>query len=101
MKDGSEKIVIPDSSINCQIKSRQGNSFINAPQFVLEVLSPSTAKYDGTEKKRFTGQKKYQNTGLLICRNEWSKNMTLIMIMVSLNTILLILLQTAIRKAYI
>lgn len=51
MKDGSEKIVIPDSSINCQIKSRKGNSFINAPQFVLEVLSPSTAKYDRTEKK--------------------------------------------------
>lgn len=51
MNDGSEKIVIPDASINCQIKSRKGNSFINAPQFVLEVLSPSTAKYDKTEKK--------------------------------------------------
>lgn len=51
MQDGSEKTVIPDSSINCQIKSRKGNSFINAPQFVLEVLSPSTAKYDRTEKK--------------------------------------------------
>ena len=51
MDDGSEKIVIPDASINCQVKSRKGNSFINAPQFVLEVLSPSTAKYDKTEKK--------------------------------------------------
>lgn len=51
MNDGSEKTVIPDASINCQIKSRKGNSFINAPQFVLEVLSPSTAKYDKTEKK--------------------------------------------------
>lgn len=49
--DGSEKTVIPDASINCKIKSRKGNSFINAPQFVLEVLSPSTAKYDKTEKK--------------------------------------------------
>ena len=29
----------------------KGNSFINAPQFVLEVLSPSTAAYDQTEKK--------------------------------------------------
>ena len=29
MNDGSEKIVIPDASINCQIKSRKGNSFIN------------------------------------------------------------------------
>lgn len=51
MDDGTEKTVIPDASINCQIRSRKGNSFINAPQFVLEVLSPSTAKYDKTEKK--------------------------------------------------
>ena len=51
MNDESEKTVIPDASINCQIRSRKGNSFLNAPQFVLEVLSPSTAKYDKTEKK--------------------------------------------------
>ena len=50
MSDGSEKSVIPDASINCQTKSRKGNNFINAPQFVLEVLSPSTAKYDRKEK---------------------------------------------------
>lgn len=50
MADGSEKTVIPDASINCHIRSRKGNSFINAPQFVLEVLSPSTAKYDRTGK---------------------------------------------------
>lgn len=46
-----EKVVIPDASINCQIKAKRGNSFINAPQFVMEVLSPSTEKYDRTEKK--------------------------------------------------
>lgn len=51
MSDGSEKTVIPDASINCQIRSRKGNSFLNAPQFVLEVLSPSTANYDRTVKK--------------------------------------------------
>lgn len=51
MDDGSEKTVIPDASINCRIKSRKGNSFLNAPQFVLEVLSPSTARYDQNEKK--------------------------------------------------
>lgn len=48
---GSEKTVIPDASINCQIKSKKGNSFINAPRFVMEVLSPSTEKYDRNEKK--------------------------------------------------
>lgn len=51
LDDGSEKVVIPDASINCHIRSRKGNSFINAPQFVLEVLLPSTAKYDRMEKK--------------------------------------------------
>lgn len=45
-----EKVVIPDASINCQIKSKKGNSFINTPRFVLEVLSPSTEKYDRTGK---------------------------------------------------
>ena len=51
ISNDEEKVVIPDASINCQIRSRKGNSFLNAPQFVLEVLSPSTAKYDRTEKK--------------------------------------------------
>ena len=64
MSDGSEKNVIPDASINCQTKSRKGNSFINAPQFVLEVLSPSTAAYDQTEKKKYIDPKKYLSTGL-------------------------------------
>ena len=50
LKDGTDKTVIPDASINCQIKARRGNSFINAPRFVMEVLSPSTEKYDRGEK---------------------------------------------------
>lgn len=49
-KDGEEKIVIPDASINCRIHSRKGNSFFDAPRFVMEVLSPSTEKYDRGEK---------------------------------------------------
>lgn len=49
-KDGREKAVIPDSTINCQIRSRRGNSFVNAPQFVMEVLSDSTEKFDRGEK---------------------------------------------------
>lgn len=50
LKDGTDKTVIPDASINCHIKSRRGNSFIDAPRFVMEVLSPSTEKYDRGEK---------------------------------------------------
>lgn len=46
-----KKTVIPDASINCQVRSRRGNTFVNAPQFVMEVLSDSTEKYDRTIKK--------------------------------------------------
>ena len=48
--DGNNKIVIPDASINCRTKSRRGNTFTDDPRFVMEVLSPSTEKYDRTEK---------------------------------------------------
>ena len=41
---GNNKIVIPDASINCRTKSRRGNTFTDAPRFVMEVLSPSTEK---------------------------------------------------------
>lgn len=51
LDNGEEKIVVPDASINCQVRSRKGNSFINAPQFIMEVISPSTEKYDKEEKK--------------------------------------------------
>ena len=36
---GNNKIVIPDASINCRTKSRRGNTFTDAPRFVMEVLS--------------------------------------------------------------
>lgn len=49
-KDGEEKTVIPDASINCRVKSRKGNYFLDVPRFVMEVLSPSTEKYDRNEK---------------------------------------------------
>ncbi len=49
-KDGEEKIVIPDASINCRVKARKGNSFFDIPRFVMEVLSPSTEQYDRGEK---------------------------------------------------
>lgn len=51
LKDDTEKIVIPDASINCRVKARRGNTFLEVPRFVMEVLSPSTEKYDRTEKK--------------------------------------------------
>lgn len=50
MIDNKEKTVIPDASINCRFRQRRGNSFFNNPRFVMEVLSPSTEKYDRGEK---------------------------------------------------
>lgn len=49
-KDGEEKIVIPDASINCRVKTRKGNTFLDIPRLVMEVLSPSTEKYDRGDK---------------------------------------------------
>ena len=51
-----EKIVIPDASLNCRVRAKKGNSFFDIPRFVLEVLSPSTEKYDRTEKKELYRQ---------------------------------------------
>lgn len=48
--DGENKTVIPDASINCRIKSRRGSTFLDAPRFVMEVLSPSTEEYDRNGK---------------------------------------------------
>ena len=50
LENGDTKVVVPDASINCRIKSRRGNVFLDSPRFVMEVLSPSTEKYDRTEK---------------------------------------------------
>ncbi len=54
--EGEDKIVIPDASINCRIKSRRGSTFIDAPRFVMEVLSASTEKYDRGDKKELYRQ---------------------------------------------
>ncbi len=54
--DGEDKIVIPDASINCRIKARRGSVFLDAPRFVMEVLSDSTEKYDRGEKKELYRQ---------------------------------------------
>lgn len=56
LENGEEKTVIPDASINCQIKNKKGNSFFSAPRFVMEVLSPSTEKYDREGKKELYRQ---------------------------------------------
>lgn len=49
-REGEEKKVIPDASINCRTKVRKDNVFLDIPRFVMEVLSPSTEKFDRGEK---------------------------------------------------
>ena len=49
-KEGEQKTVIPDASINCQTKRKRGSNFVGIPRFVMEVLSPSTEKYDRGDK---------------------------------------------------
>lgn len=58
--DGESKTVIPDASINCRVKSRRGNTFLDAPRFVMEVLSPNTEKYDRNEKMELYRQQEIE-----------------------------------------
>ena len=58
--DGESKTVIPDASINCRVKSRRGNTFLDAPRFVMEVLSPTTEAYDRNEKMELYRQQEIE-----------------------------------------
>lgn len=42
--------VIPDVSINCDIKNRRSTNFLGVPRFIMEVLSEATEEYDRGEK---------------------------------------------------
>ena len=38
LENGDTKTVVPDASINCRVKSKRGNAFLDSPRFVMEVL---------------------------------------------------------------
>lgn len=59
-KEGEEKMVIPDASINCQTKKKRGSNFVGIPRFVMEVLSPSTEQYDRGEKMELYRQQEIE-----------------------------------------
>lgn len=67
--EGEGKTVIPDASINCRIKSRRGNTFLNAPRFVMEVLSPTTESYDRGEKMELYRQQEIEEYWIV----DWRK----------------------------
>lgn len=49
--ENDNKPVIPDVSINCDIKNRRSTNFLGVPRFIMEVLSDSTEEYDRNGKK--------------------------------------------------
>lgn len=49
-QENDNKPVIPDASINCDIKNRRSTNFLGVPRFVMEVLSNATEEYDRNEK---------------------------------------------------
>ncbi len=67
--DGESKVLVPDASINCRVKSRRGNTFIDAPRFVMEVLSPSTESYDRNEKMELYRQQEIEEYWIV----DWEK----------------------------
>lgn len=48
--ENNNKVVIPDASINCNIRDWKNVSFTGIPRFVMEVVSDVTEKYDRGEK---------------------------------------------------
>lgn len=76
---GNNKIVIPDASINCRTKSRRGNTFTDAPRFVMEVLSPSTENYDRTEKMQLYCQQEIEEYWIVDWRKKQLRSMNWIM----------------------
>ncbi|MEY8333394.1 Uma2 family endonuclease [Lachnospiraceae bacterium 47-T17] len=68
-KDGDEKAVVPDASINCRAKARKGNVFLDIPRFVMEVLSPSTENYDRGDKKELYRQQEIDEYWIV----DWQK----------------------------
>lgn len=48
--ENDNKPVIPDVSINCDIKNRRATNFLGVPRFIMEVISDSTESYDRNEK---------------------------------------------------
>ena len=67
--EGEDKAVIPDASINCRIRSRRGNTFLDAPRFVMEVLSPTTESYDRGEKMELYRQQEIEEYWIV----DWRK----------------------------
>ena len=59
--DGADDTVVqPDILVVCdRTKLESGKGVIGAPDFIIEILSPSTAKYDMLTKKRL-----YQQSGV-------------------------------------
>ena len=68
-EEGNNKIVVPDASINCRTKSRRGNTFTDAPRFVMEVLSPSSDIYVLTENMHLYCQQEIEEYWIV----DWRK----------------------------
>ncbi len=48
--ENNNKPVIPDVSINCDIRNRRSTNFLGVPRFIMEVLSDVTEEHDRNEK---------------------------------------------------
>ena len=48
--ENDSRPVIPDASINCDIRNRRSTNFLGVPRFIMEVLSDATEQYDRNEK---------------------------------------------------
>ena len=65
-----EHVVYPDGAVSCDDRDHENTGFLAHPKVIIEVLSPSTSRYDRTDKfdlyKRLPGLEDY----VLLSQNE-------------------------------
>lgn len=68
--ENDNKPVIPDVSINCDIRNRRSTNFLGVPRFIMEVLSDSTEHYDRNGKMELYKKVEVSEYWLV----DWRKN---------------------------
>jgi len=56
LRANNSRYFYPDLVISCDFRDRESRNFIQHPQVIIEVLSPSTGNYDRTKKLQYYRQ---------------------------------------------
>lgn len=66
IKEDDSNYVEPDISLVCDHNKISNRGCEGAPDFIIEIVSPSSRKMDYSTKMRFMQMQEFENTGLSI-----------------------------------